>query len=123
MWTFPEGRGAPASAAYGHIARLEILCERQRRRGNGKRKGADDAGEGAYAVHAFSWDSLYVAESLPGGGIHNSQIRVVELANGKQVSAFGKHGAFSIAVSPDGVTRPQATGMSSSCGICLPESS
>jgi len=34
----------------------------------------------------------------------DSHIRVVELASGKQVSAFGKHDAFSLALNPDGVT-------------------
>jgi len=55
-----------------------------------------------YAVHAFSPDSRYVAE-LRSPEFH-SHIRIVELANGKQVSAFGKSYASAVAMSPDGVT-------------------
>jgi len=40
----------------------------------------------------------------PGGGGHNPNIRLVELASGKQVSAFGEHNPSSIAISPDGLT-------------------
>jgi WD40 repeat protein len=52
----------------------------------------------------FSPDSRYVAESLPDQRIHSTHIRVVELASGKQVTAFGKHGSFAMAISPDGAT-------------------
>ncbi len=61
-------------------------------------------GDGVYAAYAFSSDSRYVAESVLGEGTLNSHIRVMELASGKQVSAFAKHNAFSIAISPDGLT-------------------
>ncbi len=57
-----------------------------------------------YALHAFSPDSQYVVESVPGRRTNQASIRVVELASGKQVTAFGKHGVFSLAISPDGST-------------------
>jgi WD40 repeat protein len=56
------------------------------------------------AICAFSPDSRYVAEALPFTEIHGSAIRVIELATGKQVSGFGRHNPFSIAISPDGET-------------------
>jgi WD40 repeat protein len=58
----------------------------------------DDVG----AIHAFSPDSRYAFESVPGRRTNHDSIRVLELATGSQVSAFGEHGAFSLAVSPDG---------------------
>jgi WD40 repeat protein len=61
------------------------------------------SGKDVYAVHAFSPDSRYVAESIQSQRGH-AHIRVVELASGKQVSAFGRHAPFSIAMSPDGAT-------------------
>jgi WD40 repeat protein len=60
------------------------------------------AGDDVYAVHAFSPDSRYVAVSSPGQD--DAQIRVARLDDGKQVSAFGKYSAFSMAISPDGRT-------------------
>jgi WD40 repeat protein len=61
-------------------------------------------GKDVYAVHAFSPDSRYVAESIHGQRDDSYKIHVVELASGKQVSAFGQHAPFSIALSPDGST-------------------
>jgi len=61
-------------------------------------------GANIYAIYAFSPDSRYVAESSPNRGIHSSHIRLVELSSGKQVSAFERYNAFSIAISPDGMT-------------------
>jgi len=60
--------------------------------------------DNVYPGYAFSPDSRYVAESLSGKGIHDPHVRLVELQSGKQVSAFGRHGVFSIAISPDGLT-------------------
>ncbi len=57
-----------------------------------------------YAAYAFSPDSRYVAEWAFDKGGKDSGIRVIELVSGKQVSAFGKHSPFAIAISPDGVT-------------------
>ena len=60
-------------------------------------------GKDVYAIHAFSPDSRYAVESIHSQRGH-AHIRVVELASGKQVSAFGQHAPFSIAMSPDGAT-------------------
>jgi WD40 repeat protein len=51
-----------------------------------------------FGISAFSSDSRYVAESS------GQQIRVFTLPDGKQVRAFRRHGAFSLAISPDGTT-------------------
>lgn len=61
-------------------------------------------GEDANAVYAFSPDSRFVAESIPGQTGNGSRIRVVELASGRQAGALGRHAPFSIAISPDGTT-------------------
>jgi WD40 repeat protein len=61
-------------------------------------------GDNVYAVHAFSPDSRYVAESSPRHGKDGSSIRVLELDSGKQINAFGNRTAFSLAISPDGST-------------------
>lgn len=53
--------------------------------------------------YAFSPDGRYVAES-PGQGRHGFHVRLVELASGKQISAFERHDPSSIALSPDGTT-------------------
>jgi hypothetical protein len=57
------------------------------------------------AVSAFSTESRYVAELSYSQHVRYSRIRVVELASGKQVSAFGTIAPNAIAMSPDGVTR------------------
>jgi len=54
-------------------------------------------------VKAFSPDSRYVVESIQRRG-HGPHIRIVELATGKQISGFGQHAPFAIAVSPDDAT-------------------
>jgi len=56
------------------------------------------------ASYAFSPDSRYVVEAAPVQGAHGSYIRIIELASGKQVSAFERRSAFSMAISPDGET-------------------
>ncbi len=61
-------------------------------------------GKDAYATHAFSPDSRYVAESIGVGGHDSRKIHVVELATGKQVTAFGRYAPHSMAISPDGST-------------------
>jgi len=57
------------------------------------------------ASGAFSPDSRYLAESLPGapGEATSPQahIRVIEMSSGKQVSVFDNHPAISLAISPD----------------------
>lgn len=103
LWSFPDGAfirrlpGQPEAispdwkyyATYHGISRMEdgrpvIL-----------------PGDKEYTGHAFSPDSRYVAETSP---LRASKIRVLELASGKQISAFGRHEPSSLAVSPDGVT-------------------
>jgi WD40 repeat protein len=60
--------------------------------------------ESIYPTFAFSPDGRYVATSIPSKRAHVSAIRIIELASHKQVSALGKRGAFSLAISPDGTT-------------------
>ena len=106
LWSFPEGRLIKSlsvepwaiSGNWKYYASEHGVGEME------SGKPLISLGDGVYATWAFSPDSQYVAESLSGKGIHNPQIRVVELASGKQVSAFGGHHAFSMAISPDGMT-------------------
>jgi WD40 repeat protein len=56
----------------------------------------------SYPVFAFSPDSEYAVEGLPGKSRSQSHIRVIALPTGKEVRAFGDHQPFSIAVSPGG---------------------
>lgn len=106
LWSFPEGRliktlsGRPTAISNDWKYYATFHGVREIETG----KPLISLGDEVYAVHAFSPDSHYVAESPTGIELHNSAIRVVELATGEQVSAFGKHHAFSIAISPDGVT-------------------
>ena len=55
------------------------------------------------AVHAFSPDSHYVAESSHLPNLRNGEIRVLDLAS-LRVNAFGKHVASALAMSPDDAT-------------------
>jgi hypothetical protein len=48
----------------------------------------------------FSQDSRYAAAASRHVGMDGARIRVVELPSGRQVSAFGRHAAFAIAMSP-----------------------
>jgi WD40 repeat protein len=106
LWSFPEGRlikslpGPPTAISddWKYYATPNSVREIE------TGKLLISLGDKVDAIHAFSPDSRYVAESLPGIDVHNSAIRVVELATGKQITAFGKHHPFSIAISPDGVT-------------------
>jgi WD40 repeat protein len=106
LWSFPEGRlikhlpvrPTAVSSDWRYYASFHGVGEIE------TGKPLISLGDDVYAIHAFSPDSRYVAESPSGKGIKDSRIRVVELASGKQVSAFGKYDAFSIAISPDGVT-------------------
>lgn len=106
LWSFPEGRlikhlpvqPTAISSDWKYYASFHGVGEIE------TGKSLISLGDKVYALHAFSPDSRYVAESRSGMGIKDPHIRIVELASGKQVSAFGKHDAFSIAISPDGVT-------------------
>lgn len=105
LWSFPEGqliRQVPEQptalssdwkyyATFHGVSNLETG------------ESVISLGDDVYAVYAFSPDNRYVAE-LPIRGARNPKLRVVELASGKQVSSFVKHTAFSVAISPDGVT-------------------
>jgi WD40 repeat protein len=106
LWSFPEGRlikrlpvrPTAISSDWKYYATPRGVGELETGR------PLISLGDDADALFAFSPDSSYVAESLPGIDLHNSAIRVVELPTGKEVSAFGTHHPFSIAISSDGVT-------------------
>jgi WD40 repeat protein len=106
LWSFPEGglikrlpvRPTAMSDDWKYYASYDGVGEVE------SGKPLISLANGVYAIHAFSPDSHYVAEALPGKSIHAPPIRIVELVTGKQVSAFGKHNPVSIAISPDGVT-------------------
>jgi len=106
LWSFPEGRlikqlpvrPMAISADWKYYASPHGVAEME------TGKSLFSVADSVYPGYAFSPDSRYVAESLSGKGIRNPHIRLVELASGKQVSSFGRHGASSIAISPDGVT-------------------
>jgi WD40 repeat protein len=106
LWSFPGGqlmkqlptRPVAISGDWKYYASVHGVGEME------TGKSLISAPDNVYPLFAFSADSRYVAESLPGGGIHKTHIRVVDLASGKQVSAFGRHDLFSIAISPDGTT-------------------
>jgi WD40 repeat protein len=115
LWSFPEGRlikslpGRPTAISddWKYYATSQSVREIE----TGKVLISLGERDDIRAVHAFSADSRYVAESVPyvaepvwGKEAHDFRIRVVELASGKQVSAFGKYNAFSLAISPYGKT-------------------
>jgi len=105
LWSFPDGRfikHLPARpmaisrdwkyyACYNSVAKMETG------------EAVISLGKSA-EVSAFSPDSRYVAELSYSQAARNSRIRIVELASGKQVSAFGTIAPNAIAISPDGVT-------------------
>lgn len=113
LWSFPEGRlikslpGPPTAISddWKYYATPNSVREVE------TGKILISLGKKDDAIHAFSADSRYVAESVPyatesvwGKEAQDFRIRVVELASGKQLSAFGKYNAFSLAISPDGTT-------------------
>ncbi len=61
-------------------------------------------GPNAFALHAFSSDSRFVAEVARSPGAADQRIRILALPDGKQVKAFSRLLPASIAISPDGVT-------------------
>jgi WD40 repeat protein len=106
LWSFPEGRlikrlplqTGDISSDWKYYASSHGVYEME------TRKPVVSVGDDISAIYAFSPDSRYVAESASSKAVHKPRIRVIELATGKQVSAFGSYGAFSLAISPDGVT-------------------
>lgn len=106
LWSFPDGRlirTLPAqpvalSSDWKYYASPRDVVEMS------TKKHVVSADEDVYPTFAFSPGSRYVAESIPGRSLVNPHIRIIELANGKRVSTFGKRQPFSIAMSPDGST-------------------
>jgi WD40 repeat protein len=106
LWSIPEGRlikkfSFPAVAIsndWKYYANLHGVGEVETGR------SLISVVDNVYPIFAFTPDSRYVAESLPGKDIHHPHIRIIELSSGKQVSAFGGYRVFSIAISPDGMT-------------------
>ena len=115
LWSFPEGRPIKSlpvvptaiSDDWKYYATFHSVGEIE----TGKVLISLGGGDRIRVIHAFSADSRYVAESAPyiaesiwGKEARDFRIRVVDLASGKQVTAFGKYNAFSLAISPDGKT-------------------
>jgi WD40 repeat protein len=106
IWSFPEGRlikqlpvrSFVISGDWKYYASPYGVKEME------TGKSLISVSDKVYPGYTFSPDSRYVAESARGKGSHNASIRIIELATGKQVCAFGSHSPFSIAISPDGVT-------------------
>ena len=104
LWSFPEGRlikhlpsqAAEISSDWKYYADAHSVWEME----TGKR--LISLGKDVYAVHAFSRDGRYVAESYGKLDGKVGRTRVVELATGKRVAAFGRLAARSLAISPDG---------------------
>ena len=105
FWSFPEGAlvkqlaGWPTSisADWRYYASNRSVVEVETGRPRISRT------EKEYAVYAFSPDGRYVAESRVAERADVSSIRVLDLSSDKPVSAFGKHRAFSLAISPNGM--------------------
>jgi WD40 repeat protein len=99
IWSFPKGRliarmpGQPQ--AVSRDWKFYAASDGVRDRATGRRLIAQAAN--TYALHAFSPDDAYVAQAQ-----HDAPIRLISLENGKVVRTFGTHGAFSLAISPDG---------------------
>jgi WD40 repeat protein len=106
IWSFPEGHllkrvpGKPEgiSTDWKYYATAHGVGEME------TGKPLISEADNVYPTLAFSPDSRYVAESIPSKHAHMGAIRIVELDSHKEVNAFGRRGAFSIAISPDGMT-------------------
>jgi len=104
IWSFPDGRlirefsvqPIAISDDWKYFAGPHSVSELQ------TGKTIISLGKKDFAGFAFSPDSRYVAESLPGHSVRDSSIRIVDLATGKQTNAFGMYAPFSMAISPDG---------------------
>jgi len=105
LWNFADGRLIKRLAAkptaisrdWKYYATFQGVAEME------TGKPLISLGKDANAIYAFSPDNRYVAESILSRG-GDDKIHVVALATGKQVSEFGQHAPFSIAISPDGST-------------------
>ncbi len=105
IWSFPDGRfikrvpGRPSaiSSDWKYFATDRGISEFD------SGKTIVSLPDKSYPVHSFSPDGRYAAES-PASDRATAHVRVLELATGKQVSAFGRHDAYSLALSPDGHT-------------------
>lgn len=105
LWSFPDGRlirqlnmqPGTLSPDWSYVAGHHSVLNAK----TGEQVAALSGD--VYGLHAFSPDSLHLAETLPckAGA---SCIRVIELSSGKEVSAFDRHSPFSVAISPDGST-------------------
>ena len=106
FWTFPEGRFLrkfpvkPTTISddfkyyASHNAVGDLTTGRE----------LVSLGEETYAIFAFSHDSHYLAESTWRNAPKGAKIRVLELPTLKPLSAFSRRSAWSMAISPDGVT-------------------
>ena len=107
LWSFPEGRllkrlafrPVALSRDWKYYASFDEMGELQ----SGQKLAS--LADNDHRPGAFSADGRYVAETLSGG---DASLRIVELPQGKQVSAFGQHRAGAVAISPD--NRTVATG-------------
>lgn len=105
LWAFPEGRflrklpirPAAISDDFRYYASYHSLGDVA----SGRRLISLD--ENTYATFVFSHDSHYVAESIWRNTPQGAGIRVLELPTLRQVSAFSRKPAQSMAISPDGV--------------------
>jgi hypothetical protein len=106
FWTFPEGRflrklpvkPTAISDDFKYYASHNAVGDLT----NGRKLFS--LSEDTYATFAFSHDNRYVAESMWRNAPKGAKIRVLELPTLKQVSAFSRSSAQSMAISPDGVT-------------------
>jgi WD40 repeat protein len=109
IWSFPDGRlikrlafrPTALSRDWKYYASFDGVGEVQSGQKLASLSGDD------HRPHAFSADGRYVAESMSGSGA-DASLRILELPQGRQVSAFGLHRAGAVAISPDG--RTVATG-------------
>lgn len=106
LWTFPEGRlvrtfpikPIAISGNFRYYATYHSVGDLT------TGKTLLSLSEDTYATFAFSHDSHYLAESAWRNAPRGGKIRVLELPSLRQVSAFSRSSAQSIAISPDGET-------------------
>src|SRR5450631_1669967 len=104
LWSFPDGQlirsllGHPTviSSDWKYVAGFNGVTELK------TGKILTSPSDTDYTSYAFSPDSRLVAESAVARRSHGSHIRILELPSGKQINAFGRRSAFSLAISPDG---------------------